>query len=257
MAPSRDAALLTSLAAELHGIGDEAVLVQTILRRTCELVPEADDVSLSLRGRRGTTTLAATSERAQRADELQQRLGEGPGLDLARESDWSRSGDLRAEPRWPGWGPAAADLGLGSVLSLGLVTTDTVVGALHLYATGDGRFNDGSQLELARLFGVHVATALTAVRQVNGLEAAVGSRHSIGLAQGILMERYGIDRDRSFEFLRRMSSTSNRKLREVAADVAAEDRRGESEQLAAGDDVALGTDRAERPRQDSNLRPAD
>lgn len=254
MAPSADAALLTSVAAELHSSTDQTVTVQAILRRSFDLVPEADHVSLSLRGRRGTTTLAASSARAERADDLQQSLQEGPAIDLAGQPDWFRSGELRTDARWPRWGPAAAQLGLGSVLSIGLVSGDSVIGALHFYADRPGRFNDGAQLELAVLFGVHVANALSAARLISDLEVAVGSRHAIGLAQGILMERYGIDQERAFEFLRRMSSTSNRKLREVAADLLAEDRGGESEQVAAGESVNFS---GERPRQDSNLRPAD
>ena len=254
MAPSRDAALLTSVAAELHSITDETVTVQTILHRSFDLLPEADHVSLSLRGRRGTTTLAASSAPAEHADDLQQSLQEGPAIDLAGESDWFRSGDLLIDARWPRWGPAAAQLGLRSMLSIGLVNGEAVIGALHLYADDCGRFNDASRVDLAVLFGVHVANALSAARLVSDLEVAIGSRHSIGLAQGILMERYGIDQERAFEFLRRMSSTSNRKLREVAADLVSEDGGGESEQVAAGESVSFS---GERPRQDSNLRPAD
>jgi AmiR/NasT family two-component response regulator len=39
------------------------------------------------------------------------------------------------------------------------------------------------------------------------------------MAQGIAMERYGIDAQQSFELLRRLSSTTNVKLRDVAAQI--------------------------------------
>jgi AmiR/NasT family two-component response regulator len=44
----------------------------------------------------------------------------------------------------------------------------------------------------------------------------VQSRHVIGVAQGIIMHRYDMTLEASFEVLRRYSSHSNRKLRDVA-----------------------------------------
>lgn len=41
------------------------------------------------------------------------------------------------------------------------------------------------------------------------------------MAQGVIMARFGLDPERSFEFLRRLSSTRNVKLRDVAAEVVA------------------------------------
>ncbi|MGN6251132.1 MAG: GAF and ANTAR domain-containing protein [Marmoricola sp.] len=256
-----DAARLTSVAADLHRSTDETVTVERIIEHSLELCAEADHVSLSLRGRRGTTTVAASSPLAEQADALQQTLREGPALDLVDRPQWFRSGDLATDRRWPRWGPAVARLGIGSVLSIGLLNADEVIGALNLFAGPPGRFNDPVQVDLALLFGVHVANALRAARLVSDLGAAIGSRHTIGLAQGILMERYGIDQERAFEFLRRMSSTSNRKLREVAAGVVAEERGAESEQAVVGDDctshLRACADDERSGRQQADLRSAD
>lgn len=41
----------------------------------------------------------------------------------------------------------------------------------------------------------------------------------IGQATGIIMERYTIGSVRAFEFLARLSQTTNRKLRDIAVDV--------------------------------------
>jgi AmiR/NasT family two-component response regulator len=49
------------------------------------------------------------------------------------------------------------------------------------------------------------------------------ARKVIGIAMGILMERYSIDPDRAFTVLQRYSQTNNIKLRDVAQQVA--DRR--------------------------------
>jgi AmiR/NasT family two-component response regulator len=50
------------------------------------------------------------------------------------------------------------------------------------------------------------------------------SRHLIGMAQGMLMERHGLNEDASFEVLRRYSQIHNVKLREVATQVLRQGR---------------------------------
>jgi AmiR/NasT family two-component response regulator len=55
--------------------------------------------------------------------------------------------------------------------------------------------------------------------KVEGLTLAVQSRDVIGQAKGILMERYGISGDQAFEVLASVSSTTNTKLHQVAADL--------------------------------------
>ena len=70
-----------------------------------------------------------------------------------------------------------------------------------------------------------VITILTSVDQCLGvisqLQAALESRDVIGQAKGILMARQGLSADEAFDVLRRASQRTNRKLRDVAAEVAA------------------------------------
>ncbi len=54
---------------------------------------------------------------------------------------------------------------------------------------------------------------------VDHLNEALSTRKVIGQAIGIAMERYGIDETRAFEFLIRVSQTSNTKLRDVATEI--------------------------------------
>jgi AmiR/NasT family two-component response regulator len=51
------------------------------------------------------------------------------------------------------------------------------------------------------------------------LQTAVQSRLLIGVAQGIVMNRYELTLEQSFEVLRRFSSQANIKLRDLAAAV--------------------------------------
>lgn len=62
-------------------------------------------------------------------------------------------------------------------------------------------------------------------QEIAGLRTALESRHMIGLAQGVLMERYNVDVDRAFQMLVALSTRSNRKLRDIAALLAMSERR--------------------------------
>jgi hypothetical protein len=51
------------------------------------------------------------------------------------------------------------------------------------------------------------------------LTVAVEHRTTIGIALGIVMQRFRIDEDEAFRYLRRLSSTSNRKLYTLAEEI--------------------------------------
>ena len=61
-----------------------------------------------------------------------------------------------------------------------------------------------------------------AQREVEGLRAALETRHTIGLAQGILMARHTLSVAQAFDYLRRRSQSDNVKLRQIAVDLVAE-----------------------------------
>ena len=219
------AAFLTALAADLLAVREEARTVTAVLTRAVEAIPDAEHAALTVgvtsRRRRRVETLGATDPALVRADALQGELGEGAVLAALDGSPWVRSGDLAVDPRWPAWGPEAAELGLRSLLVVRLVSGGEPVGALTLCSGEVGRFVDPGTVDLALLLAVHAANALSVARQLSGLEIAMSSRHVIGMAQGILMERYGLDEQQAFAFLTRRSSQENRKLRDLAVDLVA------------------------------------
>ena len=160
-------------------------------------------------------TVAATHELIEKADALQNETGQGPSL----QADWSHGSfvvdDLATERRWPLWSPKAVGLGLRSMLAVQLTTSTRVHGALNLYASEPRRF-DEDDIAIAHIYATHASIALAAERRETQLRQAMDARHVIGQAQGILMERFGIDADRAFEVLHRYSNDRNMKLRAVA-----------------------------------------
>jgi GAF domain-containing protein len=213
-------AVFAALAAELQQEPDEAITSLAIVTRMRELVPEADQVSLTIRTSRGThKTLASSGPPAEEADALQYVLGEGPCVEITDTGGWLRSGEVGIDSRWPAWGPRAAELGVRSLLSVAVTNRDEPMGALNLYSSADSAFGDRDVVDLALVYAVHATTALSSARRASTLQTAVSSRHVIGMAQGIAMERYGIDQHQSFELLRRLSSTTNVKLRDVASQI--------------------------------------
>lgn len=220
MSDQTPAELLAALATELAQAPSETATAAAITERAARLTPGADAVSLTLLVRRGRyESLAATDDLARQLDELQYELDEGPCVDAAAGHDWYRSGDIEADARWPRWGRRAAGLGARSLLSVGLATADPAFGALNVYSRETGAFSDRDDVDLVILFATHAALALSSTRRLSGLETAVTSRHLIGAAQGILMERYDLDLDRSFALLQRLSSTTNTKVVDLAREL--------------------------------------
>lgn len=217
------ATLLAKFSEELAADRDVAVATARASELIVELIECCDQASISLRGRRGRIgTAAASSAAAEEYDALQVELGEGPMLETARSSEVCCSNDVARDPRWPAWGPRAAALGARSLVSVQLVAARTrPLGTINLYSHRLNAWGE-EEYDLALLVATHTALALDAAHVVTGLRAALGSRHRIGVAQGILMARHDLTLDQSFGVLQRLSNDSNTKLSEVAAHIVDE-----------------------------------
>jgi len=170
-------------------------------------------------------TLAACGDMVRESDRLQGELGEGPCFDLARRRDGERvyriADMTRPQPTWPQYAAQAQKLGVGSMTGVLLYTDNDDFGALNLYSRQAGAF--GKDIETAGwLLASHAAVALADARTIDQLQHAMDTRHAIGEAMGILMERHHLSEDDAFNVLRRISQEHNIKLRDVAQRVRAE-----------------------------------
>lgn len=180
-------------------------------------IPGADLASITLRSPDGPLrTLAATDPLAGQADQLQYELREGPCYDAVTSDRFVLVTDL-VTSKYPHYGPRAVDLGLGAQAAIQLLDGRDHAG-LNLYARARGAF-DRTTVEFAELFATQAAALLGYVEQVEQLSEALHSRTDIGIAVGVLMERYQIDRHRAFGALSRISQNRNIKVRALALDV--------------------------------------
>jgi GAF domain-containing protein len=167
------------------------------------------------------TTRVGTDPIVDEIDALQLRSSEGPCLDAIAHKLTFYADELGTDPRWPAFGPAAASLGMRSLLALPMASNGTS-GALSLHARypqAFGVIDRARGLLLASMAGFAFSTARShedEERRVENLHAALVTREVIGQAQGILIERERITADQAFHILRQASQHLNIKLREVA-----------------------------------------
>jgi len=213
-----EADFLSRIALELDAELTMTSTAKLIAEYAC-LTTSADECGiLATTSRQKTRTSAATSSRVTQIHEIQVALDEGPCLDSIRHEPTYVCRDSRSDPRWSRWGPAVADLGIRSALSIRLQSRNRSLGALNLYAEPADAFGP-KDVAIAQNFARHASIALSSAFTEEGMSVAIDARTFIGQAQGILMGRYGINAEQAFEFLRRRSQEERVKLSDIAHDV--------------------------------------
>ena len=211
------------LGAELESMAPVDAL-DAVVRIAVDRVPGAVCASITTYERGRFRTVAATDDRARRADEIQYALGSGPCLDAIVEDALYRPRDLRHDDRWPEYGErVSSELGVQSMLSyrLGHETEESIDG-LNIYADEVAAFDEHAEL-VGLMLATHGALAVALSsnqQQVEHLRKALVTNREIGIAMGVLMTRHQVTRDQAFGLLRMASQNTNRKLHEVALEVA-------------------------------------
>jgi GAF domain-containing protein len=171
-------------------------------------------------------TVASSDKRASGLDESQYAVGEGPCLHTLQTGQPVFIADTAEEMRWPRYLTAARDQGLRSSLSLPLTVRGATAGAMNSYGfDGPEMFTDPVRQRCEVFAGQASGALQLALGQVRDselrdqLEQALSSRTVIDQAIGILMGQERCTADDAFALLRMRSQSSQRKLRDVAADL--------------------------------------
>jgi GAF domain-containing protein len=153
--------------------------------------------------------------------------GHGPVAESLRFGEARRIDDASVEDRWPPICSAMVTEGLLSCLVLPLRTDREPGGVLAIYGRERGCFA-GTGHDVALLFAAQGGVALRNAtmyrncrRLVDNLRVALESRAVIEQAKGILVAEYGYSPDEAFKRLSVVSQNTNRKLKDIAADLVA------------------------------------
>jgi GAF domain-containing protein len=153
--------------------------------------------------------------------------GNGPIAEALRFGEARRVDDASAADRWPDVCSAMTKEGLLSCLVLPLRTDRDPGGVLAIYGREQGCFA-GTGHDLALLFAAQGGVALRNAtlyrncrRLVDNLRVALESRAVIEQAKGILVAEYGYSPDIAFKRLSALSQNTNRKVKDIAADLVA------------------------------------
>lgn len=175
-------------------------------------------------------TAAASDPLVEAADNVQYILEEGPCLQAWATGKPVLVENVRTESRWPEWLEAAAELGLGSVVSAPLLPGGSVLGAVKVYARETGAF-DPSSVALMELFAAQASIFIINVQARESAQAlsemlqdALAGREVIAAARGVLMARYGIDEASAMQQLLTESRRNRKPLREISAELLSSTR---------------------------------
>jgi GAF domain-containing protein len=207
------------LLVDLHDGVDTDQLVQHVVDAAVSVVDCSAAGVMLVHGDKRIETAAFSDESVKRADLLQLELHEGPCLSAMAGGDHFRIDNTTTDQRWPKWCPAVAELGIRSVISVWLANGDKKpVGSMLIYSHRIHAFDD-EDVAIARILGAHAAIAVRRLRRDEAVSRAIDSRTLIGQAEGVIMARYRVTPDQAFAALTRCSQATNRKLRDIAAEV--------------------------------------
>ncbi|MFD5624794.1 GAF and ANTAR domain-containing protein [Streptomyces sp. NPDC127072] len=211
---------LAEMARDLLAQDSVQATLDRIVEHASVLIGGCDDAGI-LTVRRGKVhSLCATSDLVRAADRIQQELREGPCFDAVVDRRQVYAIDDLREPheRWSRFAPELSRFGMGSTMGFLLFTEDDELGALNLYSRRPHAFDDMAR-RAGWVLASHAAVAFSAARTHQQLSHALETRHEIGEAMGILMERHGLSEETAFKVLKKASQDRNVKLREVARQI--------------------------------------
>jgi transcriptional regulator with GAF, ATPase, and Fis domain len=225
--PTSDPSPTIATPVALRGFGgpDSIRAVETALAASAEALPGVEHVAIALIDDDGRArTMAASDDLARHLAETQLTLSEGPLIDVLSLSTYEMV-VVREAPidRWVEFIPRARSMGMTVAVAIRLTWEGRAIGALCVFASRSGRIRPET-VALAETFASHASATVMLAIKAEHLEQAMLTRQRIGQAVGILMERYHLDADSAFSYLRRISQNENVKVRDLAIELVTNGR---------------------------------
>lgn len=223
-------ASFADLAPQLFGTDDLTGVLGRVLKFTVDVVTGCDWASVTLVRHGQVVNTVSTAAVADELDQLQFASGVGPAIEAMGGTHPVYATDLAEPSRWPTLAGAAADAGAASALCHGLFVQQSAqwsaLGSLNLYGGAPDAFSETDQ-DFGSILAAFVAVAAAmshrrdeVERREAALHRGLGTRDVIGQAKGILMERQRLSAGDAFDVLRRASQHLNRKVVDVARQLA-------------------------------------
>jgi len=187
----------------------------------------AEAAGVMLADARGGLRLIASSDERMRLVELFELQGaQGPCLDAFSSGRAVQASAADSRSRWPIFAPHASEAGFQMMCAVPLRIRTDVIGALNLFRGTNEPFS-GAEIDLAQAMAEAAAIGLLQERALRErsllaeqLQAALNSRVIIEQAKGMLAEYLTMPMDDAFTLLRTYARDNNRKLSELARDIA-------------------------------------
>ncbi len=187
----------------------------------------AEAAGVMLADAHGGLRLIASSDERMRLLELFELQGaQGPCLDAFSSGRPVQASGADSRGRWPVFAPHAFAAGFQMMCAVPLRIRTEVIGALNLFRGTSEPFS-GAELDLAQAMAEVAAIGLIQERALRErsllaeqLQAALNSRVVIEQAKGMLAEYLTLTVDDAFTLLRTYARDHNRKLSDLASDIA-------------------------------------
>lgn len=224
--------LVTVLRDALATVADDfdldAVLA-ALCAEVCRLVP-VDGAAVCLTQEDRSRSGAASDERTDRIEALQQTLGEGICHRVVELDAPVIVEDLATtEQPWAIYSPVVLLAGMHAVAGIPLRVRTRPVGSLDLYRHHPSAFTDqevavaGVLADVAAAYVASHRRRTQAERLIQQLEHALAHRTEVEQAKGVLTAKLGVSVDDAFHLLRRHARDRNLKVNDVARQIVAGD----------------------------------
>lgn len=215
-----------TLADSLVADYDIVDLLQTLVEETTELFDAAAAGILLINRAQELEVIVSTNERSEFLGLMQLQAGQGPCVEAVTTGKVVSVDDLdRIEERWPLFAADARRSGYCSIHSIPMRLRNTTIGSLNLFRERVGHLNDEDAMAAQALADVatigilqHRIAEEAEIAQTQ-LQSALDSRVTIEQAKGYLAHTQGIDMDAAFTRIRSHARSTQRRLRDVAAEV--------------------------------------
>jgi transcriptional regulator with GAF, ATPase, and Fis domain len=223
VSPHRLATMFVEVADTHSPEFDVVEFLQMLADHVAELVPDTTAGTLMADPQGRLHYTAASDETTKLLELLQLEKQDGPCVDAFHQREPVINTDLQsAAERWPQFAPHASAAGFRSVHAFPLQLRGQAIGALGVFGTSPGRFDD-TDLHIVQSLADVATSSLLYHRSIKHaevltqqLQTALDSRVLIEQAKGAIAQAHNISVDQAFTLLRAYARRTNQRLKHVA-----------------------------------------